>query len=281
MFSRVQTAWKRSFTALCVAHRATLTNSLSMCTHTPRQQRLQLQSRRMCTTTASSVKIGKMTFGQAYQAQKTILTKCSSDEFIKSLKGIKSMEDNVLWKWNLLVGYLVPRQLAAMDEVRGEDGKHLFPINQVGLQAFNSQTLVYRRDMNPMVLNEWNKLWGFLLQVAFDISPQDIAHRPAFNLDKARQLAVAVGQAMQSAGVAEQLDAELVKTGAHNNEVRSRAVLKILHPLQVSLIRGFGFYGDKGFILAQQSINEYSDDRVVMASIGDGTFALFRRAGIA
>jgi len=136
-----------------------------------------------------------------------------------------------------------------------------------------------------MVLNEWNKLWGFLLQVAFDITPQDVASNPPFDIHKARQLAISVSQAMQTTAVMKQLDAELAEVpkdeSSGSKDARTRAILKVLHPLQMSLISGFGFHGDKGLILAQKAINEHSDDRVIMSAISDGTFALFRRAGLA
>lgn len=217
---------------------------------------------------------------------RAVLVKCSSPEFIEALQGIRKVNDNIMWKWNMLNSYLVPKQQEVVRELRGADGKLLFPSEQTGLIHFNQQVMAHRKNINPMVLNEWNKLWEFLLEVGFGITPEEVARAPRLPLDKARQLAIAVSQAMQSSSITKELDARLAQMPSFDDankitQYRMRVILDLIYPLQVSIISGFGFYGEKGFILAQRAINECSDDPIVTTAVAEGSVYLFKRAGLA
>ena len=123
-------------------------------------------------------------------------------------------------------------------------------------------------------LNE--QKWTVLLKHTFGCEPA-----ARITLSEARDLAIAMVDAMQSPDVIRQMEES--KTGIAANlseQERQNLVARAVVGVQSDVIQKAGYDGDAGYAQAQVCLMEHANDAVVTASVAAATTALYARAGI-
>lgn len=228
--------------------------------------------------------LGSMTYEQACDAQQKILWRIEAPDMRNTWNGIRNAQADIMTRWQGMLGLFIPMQMEIIKEIREENSPHnpVFEPDQSGLFKFNLACTFYSREeegLDPAKLTSIiEQRWAFLLDNSFGIHHLDIKRFGKLRRDKARELALTSSSAQQAPSFLKKLD-EIVKENP-DTTVRRQAVMALLLSLHMDILKGFGFPGENGYILAQVQLMEHSDDIVVIRSITEATHAVMQRAQI-
>lgn len=209
---------------------------------------------------------------QALTSNHLIIGELESSAAQQQLSTVR-LNGDTLAKWQHTNAVLVHATLKVLPQVG-------FAADAAGLQAYSEAFAERMRNDEPearATLRELNEAkWKVLLRDAFGCEPA-----PPLGLPKARELAIAMVDALQDEALLKQVEEARGGLAARLSEAeRQTMVARALVSVQSEVVQKHGFEGDQGYAQAQVCLMEHAGDAVVTASIAAATTNLYARAGI-
>lgn len=179
---------------------------------------------------------------------------------------IKEKTCSLMEKWQDLLQVILPIQMDAIKAYSLGDG-------QAGLSKFNEAYA--HAALDSSTLRELNtKKWLLIFDKAFGMTEYR-----EISLGQAQSLIKEIREEMTSEPFLLEVDQAIhsLESGASMVEKR-QAVLTILFPLHMSVMRRHGFEGEKGYVQAQRAIMDYYHDPEISKMAAQAQSVVFKRA---
>lgn len=195
--------------------------------------------------------------------------------YAKALDKIKGDTDSSLvQRWQAMIHVLLSVQL-----------HNIVPFgyspDEKGIHEFNKNyEILSKKDDAGKELQQLSlQRWHVLIERAFGVTLQ-----PGDNItvEKARLIALKLSFQMLSDKFLKSVDALIAELGpSPSDTARQQALLGAILPLQMDVMREFGYEGEDGYIRLQVALAEHATDETVGYNTMASTLTVFRRAGIA
>ena len=236
-----------------------------------RSARLATAAPRLARWLSTSPARTTLTLEQATHSSHLILNELQSAPMIQQLESVKSADK--LHKWQQANMVLIQSTMRVLPQLS-------LPATPAGMQqyteAFAEHLRTEGQETRAMLQQLNEQKWTVLLKHTFGCEPA-----ARITLSEARDLAIAMVDAMQSPDVIRQMEES--KTGIAANlseQERQNLVARAVVGVQSDVIQKAGYEGDAGYAQAQVCLMEHANDAVVTASVAAATTALYARAGI-
>lgn len=225
--------------------------------------------RALCSVAGSA---RKLTLEQALTSTHMVLADLQSPASKQHLNSLRSSTDT-LHKWQQTNSLLIHATLRMLPQIG-------FQPDATGLQAYTEAFADEMRSGAPEVREKLQQLndtkWRVLLDEGYGCRPA-----PPFTLQEARNVAIAIVDALQEPEMIRQVEESRSGLGAHMSDLeRQHMVARAVVGVQADVLAKHGFEGDQGFAQAQVALMQYAGDAVVTASVAAATTQFYARAGI-
>lgn len=205
-----------------------------------------------------------LTAQQVREAQVAIVEQLKGRQ--AQLEAIRASSSSIVEKWQKLLLVILPIQLRVIKSYGFQD-------TQEALSNFLGQFMQHvENDPSLAALNK--QKWHFIFEKAFGVTEWK-----EVSIEEARSLVGDIVSEMTSDLFLQKIDAVIgqLKEGASIIDKRN-TLLKILFPLQISIMAQHGFEGDKGYVQAQGALLDYYFDPMIQKGFAHAQSIVFERA---
>lgn len=207
-----------------------------------------------------------LTTEQLREAQTAIVDQLKGRQ--AQLEAIRKLGDSIVEKWQKFLLVILPIQIRVIRSYGFQD-------TQDALSNFSGQFMQHaENDPSLAALNK--EKWCFVFEKAFGVTEWK-----EISVEEARSLVGDIVSQMTSDLFLQKIDVLMseLKEGASMIDKRT-ALLKILFPLQISVMAEHGFEGDKGYVQAQGALLDYYFDPMIRNGFAHAQTVVFGRANL-